>query len=94
LKKEIGRRLSPRSWPEIDLVLEEFGGNTSSMWNGGQFSYVVAMLFGRKQAFNGNGKTAAEISRELFDAYLSARLIHPNGREWLRAPESAVDSSC
>ncbi len=26
--------------------------------------------------------------------FYSARLIHPNGREWLRAPESAVDSSC
>lgn len=44
LKTEIGRRLSPRTWPEIDLVLDEFGGNTSSTWDGDQFSYVVAML--------------------------------------------------
>jgi hypothetical protein len=41
---EIGRRLSTRSWTEIDLVLEEFGGQTSYSWSGDQFSYVVAML--------------------------------------------------
>ncbi|SOC20490.1 TIR domain-containing protein [Rhodobacter sp. JA431] len=30
-------------------------------------------LFGRKQAFNGNGKEASEIAKELFEAYL----VHP-----------------
>ena len=44
LKAEIGRRMSTRSWPEIDLVLEEFGGGTSGDWGGDKFSYVIAML--------------------------------------------------
>jgi len=45
LKTEIARRLSPKSWAEIDLILEEFGAGTSS-WSGDEFSYVVAMLRG------------------------------------------------
>ena len=43
LKTEIARRLSPKSWAEIDLILEEFGAATSS-WSGDKFSYVIAGL--------------------------------------------------
>jgi nucleoside 2-deoxyribosyltransferase len=44
-KTEIARRLSPLSWAEIDVVLEEFGANVSS-WSGDSFSYVTTMLRG------------------------------------------------
>lgn len=44
-KKEIALRLSPQSWAEIDLILEEFNASVSS-WSGDQFSYVIAMLRG------------------------------------------------
>ncbi|WP_400085814.1 toll/interleukin-1 receptor domain-containing protein [Yoonia sp. R78084] len=44
-KTEIARRLSPQTWTEIDLVLEEFGANVTS-WSGDSFSYVAAMLRG------------------------------------------------
>lgn len=45
-KTEIAKRLSPRSWVEIDLVLEEFGATIENSWSGDEFSYVVAMLRG------------------------------------------------
>ncbi|MHC4745639.1 MAG: toll/interleukin-1 receptor domain-containing protein, partial [Planctomycetota bacterium] len=45
LKTEIARRLSPRSWAEIDVILDEFGATVES-WSGDSFSYVIAMLRG------------------------------------------------
>lgn len=45
-KTEIAKRLSPRSWVEIDLILEEFGATIENLWSGDEFSYVVAMLRG------------------------------------------------
>lgn len=45
-KTEIANRLSPRSWVEIDLVLEEFGIDTEETWSGDAFSYLVSMLRG------------------------------------------------
>lgn len=46
-KKEIAQRLSPQSWAEIDLVLQEFGARTTDTWSGSDgFAYVIAMLKG------------------------------------------------
>lgn len=45
-KTEIAHRLSPLSWPEVDVILDEFGADTEDTWNGGVFSYVVAMIKG------------------------------------------------
>ena len=44
-KKEIAQRLSPQSYPEIDLVLGEFGAQIDDFWQGGdRFAYVLEML--------------------------------------------------
>jgi nucleoside 2-deoxyribosyltransferase len=44
-KKEIAQRLSPQSWAEIDLVLNEFGASTTDFWQGAdRFAYIVEML--------------------------------------------------
>lgn len=69
-KTEIAQRLSPSSWAEIDLVLEEFGAKVSS-WSGDAFSYVIAMLRGiddamlRQLAEHLNIETGAD---SVFDA--------------------------
>lgn len=46
LKQDIAHKLSGRSWSEIDLHLEEFGGTTSDFWDGDTFSYVIKMMRG------------------------------------------------
>lgn len=45
-KTEIAHRLSPLSWAEIDVVLEEFGAQTQERWNGDAFSYILVMIKG------------------------------------------------
>ncbi|MFB9148655.1 toll/interleukin-1 receptor domain-containing protein [Roseovarius ramblicola] len=45
-KTEIAHRLSPLSWSEVDVILDEFGANTQDMWSGDVFSYVVTMIKG------------------------------------------------
>lgn len=34
LKKSIAEELEDKEWAEIDLTLEEFGGNTQNTWSG------------------------------------------------------------
>ncbi len=46
-KKEIAQRLSPQSWTEIDLVLDELGAKTTDAWSGSdKFAYVIEMQKG------------------------------------------------
>jgi nucleoside 2-deoxyribosyltransferase len=45
-RTEIAHRLSPKSWPEIDVILEEFSVPTTDNWGSDEFSYILSMLKG------------------------------------------------
>lgn len=46
IKAGIAEALSKKNWPEVDLILQEFGAKTQDDWSGNIFSYSLKMLVG------------------------------------------------